>query len=487
MSPAGRKAASCRARQTVLAAFVVLFLAMCTRAGELSPVLFARAASSPASPAPEILVGLFRTQSVTFGCGGNWSLTTPGGEKVSLKAGSSLTLRLSGSQVAWETTGANARKGSARGNVLVAPLSPEGPFVSVVKAEGAGAAYGYTTFRGSMIVMVDGGSLLVANALDIEEYVQSVVGGEMIDSWPLEAARAQAVAVRSYAAYKTGLRKGETRRDYAGMFSSLRPEDVLIWSHDQVYRGLDEETAATMAAASSTRGEILTYQGTPAAAYYHADAGGMTEDPCYVWGKGVPYLVSVAEPPHESHHSSWTVTLTPEELSQAAGRLGVPLTEPPDVLRGLECGVSGRWFAVLLGPAQTARPVRGTDLRGILPQIKSTLFSAYAVGGNRATQGSLSPGMCFSVVGSGDVSCGVHLGSSYVIGRSDEPLPPPEAVTVLSEQRVEGSPRVVLQGSGWGHGVGLSQWGARGMALAGKDAWEILNLYYPETTPDKWW
>lgn len=476
-------------RAVCVALLVVLSLVVYTRAGGNSPVLFAGGALPRESKSPQVLVGLFRTKSLTLRSGGNWSLTTPSGEKVSLKPGNSLTLSVSGSKIAWEVTGSGARKGTAGGNLLVSPASPQGPFVSVVSAEGAGAAYAYASFRGSMIAMVDSGSLLVANAVDIEDYVQSVVGGEMIDSWPLEAARAQAVAVRSYAAYKTGLRKGATDRDYVGVFSSLRPEDVLIWSHDQVYRGIGEETDRTISATLSTRGEILTYQGLPAAAYYHADAGGMTEDPCYVWGRGVPYLVPVAEPPHESPHSFWSVDLTPGDLALAADRLGVHLSGPPDVLRGLEQGVSGRWFTVLLGSGPGACPVRGTDLRAVLPQVKSTLFSAYVVGGGRATEGSLSTGMRFSVAGSEGVLSGVHLGSSFVIGRSNGPLPVhlPQAVAVLSEARIEGSQRVVLEGSGWGHGVGLSQWGARGMALEGKDAWEILGLYYPETTPDKWW
>ncbi|HHY44896.1 MAG TPA: SpoIID/LytB domain-containing protein [Firmicutes bacterium] len=476
--------------RTLCVELLVFLLAACVMAGGRSQVLFAGGEQQGETRSPQVLVGLFRTKSVTLRSSGSWSLTSPTGERVSLKAGSSLTVSASGSRIAWEISG-GGQKGSSGGNILISPASPQGPFISVVSAEGAGSSYSSTSFRGSIIVMADAGSLLVANAVDMEEYVQSVVGGETIGSWPLEVARAQAVAVRSYAAYKTGLRKDTLDRDYVGVFSALKPEDVLIWTSDQVYRGIGEETGQTVTAALSTRGEILTYQGLPAATYYHADAGGMTEDPCYVWGKGVPYLVPVAELPHESPHSFWTVTLTPHDLAMAADRLGVLLPGSPDVLRGLEQGVSGRWFRVLLASASAAEPVRGTDLRAVLPQVKSTLFSAYAVGGGRVTEGFLSTGMSFSVAGAEGVRSDVHLGSSYVIGSSGEalPLPLPESqpVTALSAQVSDGPPSVILQGSGWGHGVGLSQWGARGMALMGHDSWEILGLYYPETTPDKWW
>ncbi|HHX27750.1 MAG: SpoIID/LytB domain-containing protein [Bacillota bacterium] len=487
MIPGGKKKAAAGLWRAVLVVTFVLYLALHVGSPEATPALLA-GGSSPSGPtSPEVLVGLFRTQSVSFGCGGNWSLTCSNGERVSLKAGSSLTLDASGSRITWTVSGGSPVKSTESGNLLVSPASPDGPFISVTAAQGAGTSYRFMTFRGSMVVMVDEGGLLVANAIDMEEYVQSVVGGEVIDSWPVETFRAQAVAVRSYAAHKTGLRRDWPDRDYVSVFASLRPEDVLIWSHDQVYRGIGEETAATRSATLSTRGQVLTHGGLPAATYYHSDAGGMTEDPCYVWGRGVPYLVAVEEPPHESPHSSWTVTLKPEDLTAAADRLGLSLPGPVDALRGLERGVSGRWFTVSLGSGSDFAPVRGNDLRAVLPQIKSTLFSAYTVGGGRPTEGSLSSGMCFSVAGSAGVVHGVHLGSSYIAGKSGEPLPPPDDVTVLSETRAGSPPYVVLQGSGWGHGVGLSQWGARGLALEGRDAREILNLYYPSTTLEQWW
>ncbi|HHY75229.1 MAG TPA: SpoIID/LytB domain-containing protein [Firmicutes bacterium] len=475
-----------RAGRSAGAVLLVLLLVLFVRLLEGPRVLHAGVAPPHGADSPQVLVGLFRAKSVTFRSGGKWFLATSAGEKISLNPGNSLTLAASGQRISWEVQGTGA-KGTSAGNILVSPASPEGPFISVSSSGGSSATF--SAYRGSMVVLNDGGNLLVANAVAMEEYVQSVVGAEMIDSWPLEAARAQAVAVRSYAAYKTGLRKDTLQRDYVGSFSYLRPEDVLIWATDQVYRGIAEETERTIAAASSTRGEILTYQGLPAATYYHADAGGMTEDPCYVWGRSVPYLVPVVEVPHESPHSSWEVVLMPSDLSGALERLGTSHAGTPDTVRGLEQGVSGRWFTILVGSGDASCVVRGTDLRSVLPQIKSTLFSAYVLGGGREVTGSLSAGMCFSVAGAQGARTDVHLGSSYVIGGFGGPAPLSESggTAVLSGLRSDGAPRILLQGAGWGHGVGLSQWGAREMALMGKDAWDILELYYPGLMPEKWW
>ena len=136
---------------------------------------------------------------------------------------------------------------------------------------------------------------------------------------------------------------------------------MRIWASDQVYRGVVEETAVTIAAAGETRGQLLTYGGTPIAAYYHSDAVGMTEDQCYVWGRSVPYLPAVEEEPHESPHAASTVALQPAEVLSAV-QLGLQLADSLKAC-GVESGVSGRWYSVAVQSASSKVTVRGTDLR----------------------------------------------------------------------------------------------------------------------------
>lgn len=446
-----------------------------------------------ASSPPEILVGLFSASAATFTCRGPWSFSGPGFENTKIPPGADLTIRWSATGGAWEVSGGGgaASKGQAGpGNLLLSADAPDGgAFISVKAQEGATASFKGSSFRGSIIVMADGGRMAVANALGFEEYVQSVVGGEMPDGWPLESNRAQAIAARSYAAYKMKITPGQCRKDYAKDFRALGCGDVQIWasSTDQVYRGVSEETAVTISATEATRGQVLTYGGAPVAAYFHSDAGGATENPRYVWGGSFPYLCSVKEEPHDSPYSSWTVDLSPEQVKGALRQLGVLAEWQPEAIVGVSAGESGRWFSVAARCASEKATVKVTDIRRVLPQVKSAMFSAYAVGGGKATSGSLSAGMRFSAVSSRCTTGGIELARAAVVGRSGDVVRPAQGAAVISGLLPQRPAVIVLQGTGWGHGVGLSQWGARGMALRGGDARGILLFYYPGTTLEQWW
>jgi stage II sporulation protein D len=107
------------------------------------------------------------------------------------------------------------------------------------------------------------GGINAINALDLEDYVQGVVPVESPASWPLEALKAQAVAARTYAV-TTG-RAGDGWEQY--------PD-----TRSQVYGGLGVETAATNAATQQTRGQLVTYRGTPVVTFFFSTSGGRTED-----------------------------------------------------------------------------------------------------------------------------------------------------------------------------------------------------------------
>ena len=83
-----------------------------------------------------------------------------------------------------------------------------------------------------------------------------------------------------------------------------------------MYRGKTNEDPRAVEACMETKGQILTYQGMPVAAYFHADSAGMTESVRFVWGGDIPYLAAVEEIPHESHHSQWEVAFDLEILNQ---------------------------------------------------------------------------------------------------------------------------------------------------------------------------
>lgn len=197
--------------------------------------------------------------------------------------------------------------------------------------------------------------------------------------------------------------------------------DVRDTVETQLYGGVTHEDPRATAAVDATRGLVLTYGGRPIQAVYHADSGGRTEASENVWGVAYPYLRSVEDPYRAgSPHDHWTVGM-PLPLLEAklrAGGLDVRDLRSIEVVRWSE---SGRALLLRLGGPSGSWEVTGQQLR-------------MAVGPNvlRSTR--------FTV-------------------------------------RVEGE-TAVFEGSGWGHGVGLSQWGARGMALGGADFLRILRHYY---------
>lgn len=196
--------------------------------------------------------------------------------------------------------------------------------------------------------------------------------------------------------------------------------DVRATTDTQVYGGILAEDPRTIAAVDATRGEVLVYQGRPILAVYHSDSGGMTESSEFVWGGRYPYLRGVPDP--FTAAAPWRVRMDLLTFEAHLRRAGRPAG-------GLERIVveqltpSGRAAAVRLFFQTGTVTLRGTELRSLLgvTVMKSTLFTA----------------------------------------------------RLLEEEQA-----VEFAGRGSGHGVGMSQWGARGLALQGMGYVHILRHYY---------
>ena len=165
-------------------------------------------------------------------------------------------------------------------------LTPEGPVVAVpplvVRAgKSAPLSLDGRLYRGSLQLSVQGGYLRAINVLDLESYLQGVIPGEMPNTWPLEALRAQAVAARSYAL--ANLVKG-------------KPFDLYSDVRSQVYLGLSGEKSRTTEAVSTTAGKVVLYGGKVASTLYFSSSGGKTASALDVFGVVIPYLVSRPDP-----------------------------------------------------------------------------------------------------------------------------------------------------------------------------------------------
>lgn len=135
-------------------------------------------------------------------------------------------------------------------------------------------------YRGFFVIYNKGGSLIVINNVNIEEYIKGVVPSEMPSKWAYEAHKAQAIAARSYALANLGKR-------------ASHGYDLKDTPEDQAYGGATSETAQTNRAVDETKGIVLIYGLKIIPAYYSASAGGQTSSSSDVWTKNLPYLQSV--------------------------------------------------------------------------------------------------------------------------------------------------------------------------------------------------
>ncbi|RMF87172.1 MAG: SpoIID/LytB domain-containing protein [Nitrospinota bacterium] len=268
-------------------------------------------------------------------------------------------------------------------------------------------------YRGELEVRQTGpGRLQVINVVPLRYYLYGVLPQEIDPDWKMEVLKAQAVAARTYALYR---KMGSAGREY----------DVRADVWDQLYRGYTGEDPRTNRAVDETAGEILVYKGKPIAAYYHADAGGYTEDSRYVWSISYPYLQSVRSfYGADSPYATWELTLSTTEIGRRFRAAGYPLDEVTGVTV-VQRSPTGRVLLVKVHHKRGVLWLKGTTFRKIIGinTLLSTLFWTQKKGG-----------------------------------------------------------KIHFQGRGWGHGVGLSQWGAKEMAELGFTYPEILQFYYRGVT-----
>jgi stage II sporulation protein D len=195
-------------------------------------------------------------------------------------------------------------------------------------------------YRGELRVFPNAGGVAVVNVLSLERYLRGVVPWEMPNRWSSQALAAQAVAARSYA------------------LATLHPNqtfDLFADTRDQVYGGIRAEKDSTNRAVGATAGEILTYGGRVALAYYSSTSGGRTE------AGSKPYLASVSDPYDgiSPHHRWGPIRFTDHGL---AARLHVPgVRKLTPVFNG-----SGRVASVRIAWGRGARVLPGSSVQTAL-------------------------------------------------------------------------------------------------------------------------
>jgi len=239
---------------------------------------------------------------------------------------------------------------------------------------------GDRSYRGRVLLFRSAdGDLAVVNVLELEEYLLGVVPCEIgpVHARTVEAAKAQAVAARSFTIARLGRRQGLGH----DLFDS--------YLRDQEYRGTERETEPSRQAVLATRGEVLEFRGQVCEALYHANCGGVTAS------GSQPYLRSVPDTPgrrrgrkaycSDKPNFSWRVSVKKESLDAVVSRLW---GESPKKCRVRGCKLeadrqSGRVKYLHLVTDRGKVRLPGSDFRMAMG-LKSTWF-ALAIGGSTVT------------------------------------------------------------------------------------------------------
>ncbi|MCL2216379.1 MAG: SpoIID/LytB domain-containing protein [Defluviitaleaceae bacterium] len=344
-----------------------------------------------------------------------------------------------------------------------------GTGAQIMDVNGYPITLGAYSYRGAIEFRPYGGRISAINVLSIEEYLYGVLPSEMSPGFHIEALKAQAVASRTFA--QNSVNQGRHR---------AQGFDLCDGTHCQVYRGVSLEHENTTRAVRETHGLMLFYNDSPILAVYFSSSGGATDNSEDVWFEARPYLRSVNEI-HEHEPMVWTRTFTWQQLTTAAANANAGIGTVNGIsVSGM--GASGRANALTLyGTGGSWTVTREERIRGFFSAIGGTLPSSnFTIAGGLPTTQAVNvtsgwqdlhaPLNTLQALDSNGAISTVHM--AYIFdGHSMRRLDSTPTVA-------RGGSGITIEGRGWGHGVGMSQRGAYGMARMGFCFREILLHYY---------
>lgn len=382
-------------------------------------------------------------------------------------------------------------------------------------------------YRGYIGFVNNGGKLTTVNYVQIGEYLKGVLPGEMPQSWDMEALKAQAVSARNYALRTLGKHKN-------------LGYDLCDSENCQMYYGHGGEYPRTNQAIDETRNKVLKYNGDIAQTFYSSCSGGYTASNEDVWnGEPIPYLRGKKDPYSDNTpQSNWTYTISKAEASKKLSANGygvgqiISLETIRDSLGGrvLELKVTGTNGTKIV-PKEKVRAVFGygnvkstnyridgsidrpvipvpqpqpqpepeperpiepiEPMEPVEPEVKPEpeIIEAYALSSNNnrsqkvdITNADVITADGIKKIDSRNHDIVISNGVQIVVRQSKKEkgqLPVVASMTRnMSDNTRSLGNNIVFKGSGYGHGVGMSQHGANNMAKQGHDFRQILEFYF---------
>lgn len=329
-------------------------------------------------------------------------------------------------------------------------------------------------YRGGVDCIAKGDVMNIVNVVFLDHYLYGVVSREMSPSWETEALKAQAVCARNYAVNNLDKHSDE------GF-------DLCSGVHCQAYSGIKSEGEQVYDPVDDTTRQVMTYDGKIAQLYYSSSMGPTTENVENVWGSSIPYLISVDnsfENTDDIPNGVWSGVLTQETATVNMRNKGYDVGTVTDIN--------------VLEYSENYRVIK----MEVVGTAGSKVFEREAC---RTIFNNITKSQMFTVSGNGDG--GTNIPKVYVTDGKETGERQIDKLTMLT---AEGRKDMLLQvlnisdgvnqytyeiketesgentefyfeGVGWGHGVGMSQYGAKGMAEAGYDYVDILTHYFPGT------
>lgn len=337
---------------------------------------------------------------------------------------------------------------------------------------------GFRYYGDFLYERLGGGNLTISNFVSMDQYLKGVLPYEMSASWPLEALKAQAVCARTYTYASTGNRH------------SSQHFDICNTTCCQVYRGLNSAGANSDRAVEETAGICVYYQGKLAQTFYYSSNGGASEDVKNVWGSSYPYLAGVKDPYEATIEKSiqnyrWSVTYTSDQLTKLLQGKGYQCSKIVD-LKVTQFTPMGNVFSIAFIDSngksfpftkERVRTILG--LRSMRYQVNGdsggATSSAYYVDEGGETISDLSGQWTIGSNGNKTKLAGSDL---YAITSAGTEALQGGTVSAPATSSTSASGVFTINGSGYGHHVGMSQWGAYAMAKQGSSYQDILKFYF---------
>ena len=323
---------------------------------------------------------------------------------------------------------------------------------------------GYTYLGGFDFAKVATTTFSVVSVVNLNQYVKGVTPYELGPNWPMETLKAHAVCAASYVVY---VATQEPRHNAYGF-------DVCTGQHCQVYQGSTRANATTNSAVDAVKGVLAVYNGKPIMAVYHSTNGGYTENSENVWTATVPYLRAVPDPFETltyANYGLWTTSLTGEQISAKLKAKGYSIGTVVDV-----------WVSRRTVPADNVYELSFRDASGkVLTLQKETMRTVLGT--------NILYSQRFEVISSGKIflndqgeNLSTLAGAYAITANGKAPLSSSSRSVITSEGvgtlAIGSTGTFTFDGKGFGHSLGVSQYGSKGMADRGYTYDQILKYYF---------